>query len=479
MSETAPDKPSIAIFGNSNSVLRSSYARKLAAFTQFEVRNYSVGACPNASLLFSLTQAADHRVDYIIVEPAVTDAEWLRLGLYDRPTLDRNFREFIRQARSLWQAQIILLILPTKQELKDPAFSPRAYYRSIADELDLSFIDFYSVYEQFFAADRNVEWMFFEDELHLSPSLFNMLADILWSLILGHEASRRGQPRPAGEGKTSCLLAHPQSRRGDKDRAIVRSTSLITQSFLRLEANDTITFKAERDSLLTSLVVNRQVASAVAEITSDRGHVLHKDLRLRPDARGEFTLHIVPLLKELRGRSFRMRLMLPMELTGLNLAPTNFADPAPPRGTLELCGAVLIDAASAANGKATANGARPPAGGNSILRLNFAGVPASAIDTRIRARLEPLKMVMQDFLEFHVVFSKARFGRTVDWLMGRIAQAESLQPADVLTLVGDAMFILKNNETATRLLNRARELRPDDPRAQDLLRRIAREAHSR
>ncbi len=231
---------------------------KIAAFTQFEVRNYSVGACPNVSLLFSLTQAADQRIDYIIVEPAVTDAEWLRLGLYDRATLDRNFREFVKQARALWQARIILLVLPTKQELKDPTFSPRAYYRNIAEELDLSFIDFYSVYEQFFAADRNVEWMFFEDDLHLSPSLFSMLADILWSLILGHEASRRGRPRPASGGKRPPAPSSIRSRGAHTaGREIVRSTSLISQTFLRMEANDTVVFEAERESLLTSLVVNR------------------------------------------------------------------------------------------------------------------------------------------------------------------------------------------------------------------------------
>ncbi len=133
---------------------------------------------------------------------------------------------------------------------------------------------------------------------------------------------------------------------------------------------------------------------------------------MRPDARGEFTLHIVPLLKELSGRSFRMRLMLPMEMAGVSLGPTNFADPGPPRSILELCGAVMIDAGAAQSGQSGSAPART--GASSILRLNFVGVPSAAIEARIRARLEPLKMVMQDFLEFHVVFSKARFRRTVD-----------------------------------------------------------------
>ncbi len=293
--------------------MRSSYARKLAEQGQFEVANYSIGASPNVSLLYSLTQAADQHFDYVIVEPAVTDAEWLRLGHYDRKMLDTNFREFVKQVRARWQARIILIIIPTRLEILDDEFSPRDYYRALMESMGERYIDLYSVYEQFFAEDSSAQSMFFQDRLHLSPSMFSVLASALQGMMADDvAASRSGHATtPLRQaGSASCTFARPQTMPGAERREVERGNSFVTQRFLLLKDGETVGFQAERDCRLVALVVNRKVASAVVSIECEQAsEPLLKDLRLRPDPRGTFTLHVVPLRRQLRGKSFRLQVL--------------------------------------------------------------------------------------------------------------------------------------------------------------------------
>lgn len=110
----------VAVIGNSNSVMRGSFARLLNDDPQFEVTNKSIGSSPSVVLLDFLALETDLDYDFIVVETSVVDM--IQGGtLYPRWRSEQTLEIFIHAIKARSRAQIIILVIPTRYGLLAPA----------------------------------------------------------------------------------------------------------------------------------------------------------------------------------------------------------------------------------------------------------------------------------------------------------------------------------------------------------------------
>lgn len=339
----------IAILGNSNSVMRSSFARLLANNPALDVHNFSLGAAPNVYLMFALATVDLERFDYIIFETAVTDAEWCRLGLYDKEHVLRNLEWAVDILHAKSLAQILFIILPTINELEDDTYSTESLYTEFCTRNDIPYFNFYALYRDF--KSSVTRQFFFEDWLHLSPAMHRILARMVGRYIGATERLTLSKNLEVAS-QTQVYTANPLDIQ--RYERILRRTSLQSSEMVILKEEEWVEYKFDRSVMLSSFAVNRQETSCVVEINCD-DQIFYRDLRLTHDNRNlrflhenpEFVLHLVPLQAHIYGRQFRFRVLPPQDIQP-NMQIERGSHPSPHinLAKMELSTAVFVGAES-------------------------------------------------------------------------------------------------------------------------------------
>jgi hypothetical protein len=310
------DHHNVAVIGNSNSIVTTSYARILAADPNITLRNYSIGGIPNILLLSFLTDPdvdlSD--IDIIIVELAVIEGMHLHRDSSYTPAQSRqNIDLFMQTLRARSAAQVVFLILPTLFGLLEPdRFTAEAHYIHMARRHGDTVLNGYSVVRRIGGLDpggppielrKKVDrlvsafdlgsseayvfrrWMqqtpielhgpfigakafceqVFEDPLHISRGFQALIADLLHGWIMRTEKAPCGSFRPA---EALAIRSDPQVVNVSP---IVRESSFVSRHVTPITAMDTAIYPCGSDWIARGLLVNECGTSGFLNFTSPLG----------------------------------------------------------------------------------------------------------------------------------------------------------------------------------------------------------------
>jgi lysophospholipase L1-like esterase len=327
----------VAIVGNSNSVMRTSYANLLAAKGGVEVVNRSIGGCPNVLLLDFLASLAEapEPLDTIVVETSVIDGELQRLGLDRAERSDACLQLFLQSIGALTPARVVILLIPTPLALLTQEQVPvRAHYRAVASRFGVPVFDGYdlmaslctlparvhpeaaartlamleafalpqdrwasflwsAILPKFIAGISAYARHFFADDLHLSPEGHAIIADLLHGWLMRSHPVFAIDP-PAGPIPLPVARARPSV---PPERLVRLTNSLISRDFAPVLANEQVEYLASPGWRVGAVMVNAAATSGYLQLETAHG-ARSLDLRLAVSGR-PFEANLVPLLDPL------------------------------------------------------------------------------------------------------------------------------------------------------------------------------------
>lgn len=336
----------LAIAGNSNSILASSYMHHLSRMNGFEVEQFSIGGCPNAVLLHMLSRADLGLFDWIICETSVMDAALSGAGTYTRAEAEQIARRFVAAVQAAGRPRLIFLIVPIQADsLSDETLWVRRLYTTLAQECGGYVLDLYAVLERLsgrLAQRLNRAWaeatfgeavagfglsrihclamlyhpvvlrdlgqppmvqQFFTDRLHIG-GLAQIFVTRALALLIEDQAAATPEPRPARQGwvqSQDCLAIPP----GTEARLQERRSGLLSRNMAVLEAGGEVHYPSPAGYCLGALLINQGATCGVLEI-SGTGGVFTVDLR-RPFGARTYTALVVPLTEDIGDGPFTLR----------------------------------------------------------------------------------------------------------------------------------------------------------------------------
>jgi hypothetical protein len=335
-SQPAPRPRTVFIVGNSNSIMNSSYARRLQAIDSLNVVNLSIGDSPNVILLDFLANARVGDEDVVIVETSVMDVQLDRMGTFPRSETIRTLHVFLTALREMSRARVVLLVLPVRSLLaehrpvwvEEAAFRAAAFYgaevfdvynllrgllppgwrgppdtakRCIADlfaavGLPTHEWSSYLWLSGFRRAGLDIGPVLrgaFQDELHISAVIHAMAGDILAQWLKSLPERDNGAERAAPDSqRVRSIVPDFAACRG-----IVRTSRLLTREFAQLDPAGPVTYRVPPHCRAVALVVNRSKTHGVLSLTGSACTACY-DLRLLQSRAGDFTAGLLPLRQD-------------------------------------------------------------------------------------------------------------------------------------------------------------------------------------
>ncbi|MFN3805983.1 SGNH/GDSL hydrolase family protein [Asticcacaulis sp.] len=448
----SPTKRKVAVIGNSNSVMRSSYVRFLNECTDFEVTNLSLGACPNSYLIYAFTVLKEYEnFDYVFIESAVTDAEWSRLGLYSLDAVSRNLELFVNLFRSEFRSRLVFLILPTEKEIFDSSYSPEEIYLSLAESFNVGYINFYETYRSLRQLSAIVEFKFFEDWLHLSPPLHRLLANTIYRYITSGQHTLSVNEH---FNAPPVLSLTPPKTAGFKEN--IRSTSLLSNAFYVLEVGDSFEFEFNDVMTLISLNVNRVETSCVLQVDVD-GSTYFKDLRLLSE-NAPLILHHIPFISDIKGKHFQFTVLdkLPLDVS---IEPSSHLNRDTVAGNAELASMLFVgqfNRGGAVN-LTVSEKAR-------MTRIPKDGVPLFDTVSPTRGELLQLVQSAYDYALTSASQSRAQLEKSGRWLKKVLSEAVPLDNFPVYFELSKFFLDLDEFEISRELLEGVDIAFPNNPK---------------
>jgi hypothetical protein len=300
----------IAIIGNSNSIMKSSYADFLRANGN-KVDNFSIGGSPNIVALETALTTNLRGYDYIIVETAVVDALHGPSGIYPADIALRNLRLGLQSIQSVSRARIILLLLPTRIGLLEPKTqTSEAIHLQVADELRIPVLNVFHLFRTWIGgydpvriqklsawapivaeafgvprpAAYDLSWsalrrenssanLFalagFLDQPHVTRAVHLLISRILCAWMAQEQATMADGC--GSEDPLPGLLINPDPANYPHT---IRESALMRRSLVQLSDGDSITFRCPPEYLVVGILFNRCKTSGYAAIRSEAGTVL-------------------------------------------------------------------------------------------------------------------------------------------------------------------------------------------------------------
>lgn len=326
-----PRPKNVAVIGNSNSVAVTSYARLLASIPGLNVTNRSLGGVPNIALLTFLTdETVDFStLDFIIVDVAVIEADILYPGSAYSMERSRRFIDlFASEVRRRSKAGVLFLILPTLSSMLDPKRNyVEQHYLDCARAWGASVLNIYALIRRYGGLDaagppRGLAvlvdrflarfelplshrdpylwrmWLrqhpanlqkpdigtvafaesCFEDPLHVSRAMHDVIAGIIHSWIKNCPAERQdGDAAPAGTG----LVARAPPEAVGAAEYVRRESTLIRRHLVSITAGGVVNYRCPPDFLAVGIMLNECETSGYLTLRSALGDV-SLDARFKP-----------------------------------------------------------------------------------------------------------------------------------------------------------------------------------------------------
>jgi len=304
----------VAIVGNSNSVQRPSYANRLKALSDLDVKNFSIGGTTNVILLDFISVAGAFDFDFIFIETCVV--EYMQRKNYPESRAAETLELFLRLIRSISAAKIVIVAIPTRWALTDTNTNwQESLYRSTADRFGIPILDGFSLIRRLIAgpqadipdvfnrkisraasrAKRLVQafslpgnlslpltWMgmlspaietnalgifAYGDHAHLSPEFHNFFADLLYDFICA-EASSGPDIAAEGEAYRSIVLG----TYAEQGRFIDRNSSLISRRLCVLNSGEAARYPCPEGYHAYGILVNEAATSGILRFSSPAGN---------------------------------------------------------------------------------------------------------------------------------------------------------------------------------------------------------------
>jgi hypothetical protein len=301
----------IAIIGNSNSIMKASYAEVLRAHEGFTVDNFSIGGSPNIVVLETVLTVDLAEYDYIVIETAVVDALQGPPGIYPSDIALRNLRLGLQCIRSVSSAKLILLLLPTRVGMLEPENqTTEAAHLKVAEEVCVSVLNVFRLFREWIGGylperiqelsawapvvaeafdlprtvaydlswsamrkEKNAANLFaisgFLDHAHITRAVHRLIGNIITGWIMRDHIKER---IPAQQKATT--LARLLEPEGAGCRSIVRESSLMRRSLLQLSDGESMTFRCPPGYIAIGVLFNRSKTSGYVELKSAAGSVV-------------------------------------------------------------------------------------------------------------------------------------------------------------------------------------------------------------
>lgn len=259
-----------AVIGTSNSLMKQNYLQTLRKISHLDgFDNYSVGGSPNILLPYVLSQHDLSAYGVALLETSVNDVWLIRSGAISQ---DRVARHLIDAAAYLKERGIqpVILILPVNSEVPEIGLL-RRMLRKIAADQKLPLLDGYSVLEALRPLTRCPPEALFSDASHIAADLAEIIACQLQSLLETLTPETRS-PKRVRKYPYSFLAA-------EGGQPVARQNSLFSKRYVRLTADQAISFDFKTPQELIGFAVNVTACSALVEVTIDGGETRHFDFR--------------------------------------------------------------------------------------------------------------------------------------------------------------------------------------------------------
>jgi tetratricopeptide (TPR) repeat protein len=305
---------SIAVVGNSNSIMTTSFTGILERNGPFRITNLSIGASPSVLLLYTLAKQETWDFDYTIIETAVLDRS-VKAGAYTYEQAREAIDLFVATVRARSQTRITIVVIPTRHSLVDPnGHWVDRHYRESAERLGIPILDGYALVrgllghrqvkqlpavvarvQTLLAASGlpdgmafDVAWrclrdprivgnmlgyVAFADPLHLSPCLHRLYAIMLSDHFLsdapgGHELVRASLEATTGAGAIiTGMVAYAQVVAGGE--MIERRSSQLERRLHVLRDGGRLTFRCPSGWKVVGLLVNKAVSQGTLMLESE------------------------------------------------------------------------------------------------------------------------------------------------------------------------------------------------------------------
>jgi tetratricopeptide (TPR) repeat protein len=298
----------VAVIGNSNSAMVVSFARTLAKAPNVTVANKSIGGSPSVVLLDFLVREGDQDYDFIIVETAVCD--FLQRGSYTCERSKETLELFIGSVRSISNAQIILLTIPTRYALLEPGIHwQEPLYQEVAEQFGIPILDGFRLVRQLVGLPKmeqvhiflrrmkklmssfglpeklfhSLAWHSlrdqgfppnalgiygFVDHAHFSAAMHSLVGSLLHQFI----CSNAGPLRDGLVNRPDAASATVVESEPVGSRYVNRQSSLISRKLLVLSSGETTLYRCPPGYRAFGLLLNASATSGGLSVRSPAGN---------------------------------------------------------------------------------------------------------------------------------------------------------------------------------------------------------------
>jgi tetratricopeptide (TPR) repeat protein len=305
---TRPSPLRVAVIGNSNSIMRASYAWILHGHADLIVTNRSIGASPSVVLLDFLARETNFEYDFIIVETAVVD--YLQEATYPRERSQETLELFVRYVRAKCAAEVIILTIPTRPALLAPELHwQESLYREVAARLNVPILDgfrlirsligqpkmarvdlFRTRAERLVSAfrlpgglyiylawrslrdrnfrDNSLGIFSFSDHVHFTGSMYALVSTLLRQFMCSRSSFRSDDQTHASPSTPPILLAI-QPLGGS---LVTRASSLISRELVSLSSSGIAHYRCPPGYRVYGIMVNAAKISGLLHLRSAAGN---------------------------------------------------------------------------------------------------------------------------------------------------------------------------------------------------------------
>jgi tetratricopeptide (TPR) repeat protein len=339
----------VAVIGNSNSIMQTSFTAALARRPDIVLRNWSIGSTPSVLLLDVLARQTDWDLDFIIIEIAVIDTIHTSDGRYTTLHTFEALEIFLIALRARCAARIVVLILPTRYgllrqgrdaiehvygdfaarhglavlnacEIVRGLFGRRAMkrarcllprYQALAEAFGIAGVPAESLawraLRDPYKSRNAFAYYGMVDHIHISLQFHTLIAELL------HDHMRRSANDPGHQtvsaDKTlddSRVLVTDAEPSGAQTM-IERRSTLLGRWFACLNDGDTITYAVPPGHKAVGLLLNQSQTFGFLRIASETGTEI-LDVR-GPPQRHELIAVIMPILTRIAGNAVSITLL--------------------------------------------------------------------------------------------------------------------------------------------------------------------------
>ncbi len=328
------DRPTAYIIGQSNSVMREGFARKLRQLGMLDVLGIrAVGS--SASLLANWFVAGlEEPADYCIFDLAVFDMALVSGGNYRIEHMKNYLAAAIAEAR-LRGAEPILALIPPQwlDKHMHPAYVAQ---KQIAERSNCFHFDGLAWLRSLVAEERREFEAAFADPSHLNPAYSEKFARALSAAVVALHATRGA----GGGERAAAVVEHPVdvvplARCAAPETVRVAASSALTVSLVKLDPQTPLRVPVGECKRVCGLVVDAKNCSGTLKISG--GGAVAKSLAFsgEPDRLG-FVARVVPLVGDVSDSDGYVELAVPADALDPTEPTSGVSQAGPGAGTAHI-----------------------------------------------------------------------------------------------------------------------------------------------